>query len=342
MCRCLQSLWESKPIKGLRCLVAGLLSIGLLISLGLTYGEPKQVNYTMTPPSQCNILWTNAQNLQAKNPNTMLQYNFDTETGIAMLKICTDLSREEVDQNLVTANANWYDPLELVSGCNVSDPAEYNTMLSVCSTVDSSDTCTEIFQITPLPYGFLWEYAVGGQDNPTNCGDSPFTLRYYGSNNPVCTGSLVATYKYVPSNIVSQLIEGAFYCHCAVTFLEIVGIFLWAKQKDWEDKRGQAMAMEGIGGLYAIGLFFRNGEFPEHPEHVLPGFLLVTLTDALTGVVAPFASMYLCSLSQLFVGHISYSLILHYVLIFKAVKLIGVIIRFVYGRCTSKKYKSLN
>jgi len=332
MCNC---------ITGLRYLAAGLLSIWVLVSLGLTYGEPKTVNYTMTPPTQCNTLWTTAQNLQSTNPSTMLQYNFDEETGTAMLKICTNLTREEVDQQLVTSNANWYDPLELVSGCNVSDPEEYNTMISVCSTINSDFSCAEIFQIPPLLYGYLWEYAPGGQ-GPENCGDSQFTLRYYGDSNPICTSSLVANYEFHVSSIVFQIIEAAFYCHLVIALLEIIGIVLWAKNKDWEDKRGQAMAMEGIGGFYALYLYFHNGEFPEHPEHNFPGFILVTLTDTLNGVVAPVLSMWSCSLSQIFVGKFSFSLLLHYVLILKVVKLIGVIIKFVYDRCTKKKYKSLN
>jgi len=217
-------------------------------------------------------------------------------------------------------------------------------MISVCNTTDSNQNCTDIFQINPLPYGYLWDYDPEGVGNPINCGDTQFTLRSYGSSlaTPICTGSLVASYKFISSNVVYNIITAAFYCHCVVTLIEIVGTILWATHKDWKDQKGQAIAMEGLGGFYAIYLYYKTKELVKNPVHHPGVFVLVTLTDALNGVVAPIASMIGCSVTDLFVGHFSYNLTidytlsLHYLVIVKSIKLAGVILHFVYARCTSK------
>ena len=80
---------------------------------------------------------------------------------------CTDLSDDMLDDEF--GKDNLFDPLKDATNgdCNLVDDSLYNDRESGCTTSGTTDSCGQVLNTTPTPYGVAWAYKIESLSNNT-------------------------------------------------------------------------------------------------------------------------------------------------------------------------------
>jgi hypothetical protein len=289
-----------------------------------------QVSWSSSPPKdRCVPFFNRRKQLDQYHQS---QYLMDYRNGEALLRICTDASRNITDPIFLNQHSEYVDPIALSTGGKCSLTRGREVALEACVPIEDVD-CVVAFNTKPLPNGIIWEYGISGLQMSDGYQSNACGIKIRRVDSPACNKSFVHAYTEDKEER-RDIFDTAVGLAVARLFTEIISIVIYEKT---QDTSALFLAEDGIiGPIYYFWIVCVSGKgfqgIPKIKEdYSVAGwvaFLTAQGIDAVNSIAMPVVALWGCEISQLsnqWLGLVA----------FGAIKTIGMLAHKIYQRANA-------